>query len=78
MCTKDKVREIFESLLEHKIKDGDTVSMDTEELWDSLMHITIMMTLEDELGVSIPPSEFSNLTDMQKIISKIEELRNNE
>ncbi len=74
MDVENKVKEIFETILKHKINDGDIVSMKTEELWDSLQHITIIMTLEEEFDILIPRTEIAELNDIQKVITRVKEL----
>ena len=41
--------------------DGDS-SMDTIEAWDSLKHMDLILSLEEEFGVSVPDEEAGDLT----------------
>lgn len=73
MNVEEKVKEILEVLLEHKI-DTEDISSDTEELWDSLKHLEIIVTLEEEFGIKFNQDDIPKLNSMCVIISKIKEL----
>ena len=71
---EEKVAQVLSQLLEREIKVNDNVSIDTEENWNSLKHIEIVMTLEEEIDASFSPEDIPQLKSMEKIISKIKEL----
>ena len=73
---EEKVAEILSQILKHKIKPYDNVQRATEEIWDSLKHIEIIMTLEEEFEVSIPLEEAKKLDSMEKIITVLKGLLN--
>ena len=75
MDIEERVKEILEVLFEHKITNPDEVTMDTEELWDSLKHLELIVTLEEEFDVKIPQNEIPELNSMDIIIDKIKELK---
>lgn len=75
MDIEERVKEILEVLFEHKISNPDEVTMDTEELWDSLKHLELIVTLEEEFDVKIPQNEIPELNSMDIIIDKIKELK---
>ena len=66
------VSQIFSVLFKREIEPDSDIAMDNEELWDSMKHIEIIMTLEEELGITFEPHDIPNLTSMQKIIAKIQ------
>ncbi|MBR1772200.1 MAG: acyl carrier protein, partial [Lachnospiraceae bacterium] len=47
----------------------DTLIEDVEE-WDSLMHVTIIGELEEQLGLSIPLDDAIALQSMQELLEK--------
>jgi acyl carrier protein len=75
MEVENRVAEILSVLLKEKIGPGDNVSMDTAVLWDSMMHIQVIMTIEEELDVSFSPEDIPKLTSLQKLVAKIKELK---
>ena len=66
---KEKVKNILEMLLNQKVSDD--VSMENCDTWDSMKHIEIIMTLEDELGVSFNVEDIPHLTSLAKILEKL-------
>lgn len=72
---EEQVIQILSQLFGKEIKKGDNFSMDTEENWDSLKHIELIMTLEDELGISFSPEDIPHLTSLSKIVEKVKELK---
>ena len=63
-----QVAEILSMLLGQEFSVRDDVSMENQELWDSMKHIEIITTLEEELGVSFKIEEIPTLTSMEKIV----------
>lgn len=68
-----KVAKVFSLLFKKNIGVDSDISMDNEELWDSMKHIEIIMTLEEELGISFKPQDIPELRNMKKIIEKVQE-----
>lgn len=69
-----QVAEILSMLLGQEVSVGDDVSMENQELWDSMKHIEIITTLEEELGVSFKIEEIPTLTSMGKIVEAIKKM----
>ena len=76
MDIEEKTAEILSALFEHKINVGDDVTVDNEEMWDSLKHFELIATLEEEFDVKIKKNEIPKLNSMDIIINKIKELKN--
>jgi acyl carrier protein len=51
-------------------KDFDITRQNTPT-WDSLKHIEVMFTLEDELGIEFSEAELSNLDSVAKIVDAV-------
>lgn len=49
-------------------------SQDNVEGWDSIKHLDLIVSLEEEFGVSIPIEEVGNLTNFKYIKLTLEEL----
>jgi acyl carrier protein len=47
----------------------DDSSPDTIEGWDSLKHISLMLALETEFGVSLTPDDAMNMVSVERIRS---------
>lgn len=70
-----QIVQILSQLFEKEIKIGDDFSADKEELWDSMKHIEIIMTLEEEFDISFDPKDIPQLKSLSKIIEKVKELK---
>lgn len=68
-----EIARIFSVLFKKEITPDSDISMDNEELWDSIKHIEIIMTLEEELGISFRMQDIPELRSMKKIIAKAKE-----
>lgn len=70
----DKTYEILGILLSTSPAEAAKASMETCPAWDSMKHIEIIMTLEDELGISFDPQDIPTLVSAEKIAKKIKEI----
>lgn len=66
--------DILSVLLGIEIKENSDVSMQNCETWDSMKHIEIITTIEDELGVSFEIEDIPNLTSVALILDKIKKM----
>ena len=71
---EEQVAQILSLLLGQNFISSDDVSMENQELWDSMKHIEIITTLEEELGISFNIEDIPKLTSMGKIIEAIKNL----
>ena len=74
MDVRLRVEQILTILFRKEIQDLDNFSMEREPLWDSMKHIEVIMTLEEELGISFPPEQIPLLTSASEIIARVKEL----
>ena len=72
---EEQIVLILSQLLERKINVREEVSANTEANWDSMKHIEIIMTLEEEFGISFAPEDIPQLKSLSKIIEKVKELK---
>ena len=52
---------------------GADFSMDNVEQWDSLRHMTLVLSIEDEFGITIPDEEAADVTSWPLIRLVVEE-----
>jgi len=63
---EEKLQQIFqESFGVEKI--DDSMSIETVDGWDSMVHVGLMLALQQEFGVSISPAVAIELTDIAAI-----------
>ena len=74
MPLDEKIASIFSILFDKSIGAGDDFSMETEKNWDSMKHIEVIMTVEEECGVSFSPKDIPQLTSLEKITRAVSDL----
>ncbi|RDU73849.1 acyl carrier protein [Helicobacter anseris] len=71
---KQKVYEILSKILKTKVDDTTSVSMQNSQEWSSIVHIDIIMSLEEEFDILFAENDLASLTSQESIIAKVEEL----
>jgi acyl carrier protein len=69
----DAVRRIMADILaidERRIDDG--LEMGIVEQWDSGNHVSLVLALEEEFGVSFEVSEIEAMTSFAEVVSTLE------
>ena len=62
------VDKILCSLLKiNEIDLDQNISMKSHELWDSVFHMELILTLEEELSVEFSMDEIMNMTNIKSI-----------
>ncbi len=49
----------------------ETASMDTIDAWDSANHISLVLALEDEFGISFDVSEIEAVTSFSDLVQTV-------
>ncbi|MCE5185826.1 MAG: acyl carrier protein [Planctomycetaceae bacterium] len=66
MNTHDRLERIFKDAFSIE-KLTDDLSIDNVPGWDSMAHVALIMTLQQEFGIAITPAEAIELTDIASI-----------
>jgi acyl carrier protein len=70
-----KIKQVMSVVFEIPIESiADYASSDNIDNWDSLRHLTLILALEEEFGVSIPDEEVGNLVNYKLIELVIHDL----
>lgn len=64
---KDRLETIFRQSFEIE-KFTEDLSIDNVPGWDSMAHVGLILALQKEFGLSIPPAEAIELTSVEGII----------
>jgi acyl carrier protein len=64
---KDKLEAIFRQSFEIE-QFTDDLSVENVTGWDSMAHVGLILALQREFNVSIPPADAINLTSVKDII----------
>lgn len=67
-----KVKEIVETILEIEFDDSQNPSTESTEEWDSIKHLQLMSTIEDEFGIKLTDEDLMSLTSYESIKNKVE------
>lgn len=66
MTMHEKLEMIFRSAFGIE-KLTDDLSIDNVQGWDSMAHVALIMTLQQEFGVTIAPAQAIEMTDIASI-----------
>ena len=74
---EEKVKEILEKIFDINLNNNyQNASIDTIENWDSLRHMHMVVSLEEEFGVEFSNEQIENLLSFKIILLTLEELLN--
>ena len=74
MNNNQKLSERLSVLLGQNIDINSDVSMINCEVWDSMKHIEIITTLEEEFNISFPIEDIPKLTSYALLLDAINKL----
>lgn len=72
MSVEERVKEIISVLLGEKVTEN--TAMGNCENWDSMKHIEIITTIEEEMDISFEPEDIPKLTSYKSLVEKIKGL----
>ena len=72
MDKKAKLLDILTTILGQEVDEN--ASIETIETWDSLSHIEIIVTVEEEFCIKIPQEKIAEMTSFKKLLALIETL----
>jgi acyl carrier protein len=63
MINEDRLKDVIASVLDIAASSitHDT-SMDTVDAWDSIKHMSLVLAIEEEFGISIPDEDAADIT----------------
>lgn len=72
---ENKLKDILETVLELAPGEAsESLSTESNEKWDSIKHLLLMSTLEQEFGVSFNDEDLLSLTSYENIKNRLQEL----
>ena len=69
-----RIREIMAVVFKRPIRRGEPVSRSTEPEWDSLRHVELIFSIEDEFGVRFDEDELMELTSLPALVGAVDRL----
>lgn len=74
---KERLKQIVADTIGLAAEDvTDDASMETLELWDSMAHMNIVMSVEHAFEISIPIEKILDVTSIESIEETIRSLKN--
>lgn len=71
---EDTIKQVMSDILDLDIAIiDDDMSMDNVSSWDSANHISLVLALEEELGLAFDVSEIEGMTSFYDLISTIQQ-----
>lgn len=71
----ERIKDVMSGVFGVEVETLNEVSsQDNVEGWDSIKHLDLIVSLEEEFGVSIPIEEVGNMTNFKYIKLTLEEL----
>lgn len=68
MNNDEKLRKILKSVLRLNLETvPDEIAYGQYPQWDSLSHLTLILTLEEEFGITIPDEDVQHLISLSLI-----------
>ena len=69
-----KLKEILETVLELRQDEySEEISTENNDKWDSVKHLLLMSTLEQEFGVDFSDEDLLSLTSYKNIKNRLQE-----
>lgn len=74
---EEKIKGIMEKVFDIELNNNfQDASIDTIENWDSLRHMHMVVSLEEEFGVEFSNEQIEDLLNFKIIVLTLEELLN--
>jgi len=75
MSNDSKIQEILETVLELDPSEySEDISTENYEKWDSIKHLLLISTIEEEFQINLNDEDLLNLTSFQSIKKRLEEI----
>jgi len=74
MFPDDKLKAVMASMLDIDVSTvGPATSTDTVDQWDSVLHMNLIIALEEAFEISVPDDEVATLTSYPIVRAMVEE-----
>ena len=73
---RKELASILSLHLNTNVNENSNIKKDDIQIWDSLKHIEIIMSIEEHFNISFRPEDIPFLTSQDKIVKYIEDIKN--
>jgi acyl carrier protein len=70
----ERIRDIMGVVFEREVAPGETVAFGTEPAWDSLRHVELIFSIEDEFEIRFDEAELADLTSLHALTEAVARL----
>jgi acyl carrier protein len=74
MEIRKAVMEIFSTVLERPVAEGERIEREQEGKWDSLKHVELIFMIEGRFDIQFSETEMAELDTMDKIVAGVRAL----
>ena len=72
-AVEERIREIMAVVFEQAVAPAETMTFGTEP-WDSLRHVELIFSIEDEFGIRFEEDELADLTSLHALAEAVARL----
>jgi acyl carrier protein len=69
-AVEERIREIMAVVFERSVAPGETMKFGTEP-WDSLRHVELIFSIEDEFAIRFDEPELAELTSLHALTEAV-------
>ena len=69
-----RLKEVFADVFDNEVELSDATTAADVDGWDSLSHITLIGTIEDEFDIKFPMKDVVHMKNVGELVDKIIEL----
>ncbi len=69
-----RLKEVFQDVFDKEVELSDATTAADVQGWDSLNHITLIGTIEDEFDIKFPMKDVVHMKNVGELVDKIIEL----
>lgn len=76
MIDNEKLQSIFSNVLNIPLENvSENSSMENTKEWDSLAHLNLLLTIEEEFNIKFPMEKIQEVNNFTKIKEELEKLQ---
>lgn len=68
---EERIREIMTVVFDRAVAPGETVTFETEPAWDSLHHVELIFSIEDEFDIRFEEAELAAMTSLHALTEAV-------
>lgn len=70
-AVEGRIRDIMAVVFEREVAPGEPVAFGSEPAWDSLRHVELIFSIEDEFGIRFEEPQLTELTSLEALTEAV-------